>query len=170
MKRRALLARDCLLAFRPAGARCRASSNDDDQETSHQFHSLIWPATAQLFRANRLPISPGRPIHRRRSKFKDLWNRPDVFRGRRVTVQGRVVRIFRQGPVGSFPAARRSLDHVAGWRSLLRGISAGQARLMAVHAAARNAGNLPDGKFRAPAVEPISCPTRAGRSASRALS
>jgi len=36
--------------------------------------------------------------------FKDLWNRPDAFRGRRVTVQGRVERIFRQGPVGSFPA------------------------------------------------------------------
>jgi hypothetical protein len=35
--------------------------------------------------------------------FKDLWNRPDKFRGHRVTIQGRVVRIFRQGPVGSFP-------------------------------------------------------------------
>ncbi len=37
-------------------------------------------------------------------RFKDLWNHPDAFRGRRVTVQGRVERIFRQGPVGSFPA------------------------------------------------------------------
>ncbi len=35
--------------------------------------------------------------------FKTLWNRPDAFRGRRVTVRGRVERIFRQGPVGSFP-------------------------------------------------------------------
>jgi len=35
--------------------------------------------------------------------FKDLWNRPDLFRGRRVMVRGQVVRIFRQGPVGSFP-------------------------------------------------------------------
>jgi len=35
--------------------------------------------------------------------FRDLWNRPSAFRGRRVTVQGRVARIFRQGPVGSFP-------------------------------------------------------------------
>jgi len=35
--------------------------------------------------------------------FKDLWNRPDRFRGRRVTIQGRIVRIFRQGSVGSFP-------------------------------------------------------------------
>jgi len=36
--------------------------------------------------------------------FKDLWNRPEVFRGRRVVIKGRVERIFRQGPVGSFPA------------------------------------------------------------------
>jgi hypothetical protein len=36
--------------------------------------------------------------------FKDLWNRPESFRGRRVIVEGRVQRIFRQGPVGDFPA------------------------------------------------------------------
>jgi hypothetical protein len=36
--------------------------------------------------------------------FHDLWERPDAFRGRRVAVEGRVVRIFRQPPVGSFPA------------------------------------------------------------------
>jgi hypothetical protein len=35
--------------------------------------------------------------------FRDLWERPDAYRGRRVTVRGRVARIFRQGPVGSFP-------------------------------------------------------------------
>jgi hypothetical protein len=36
--------------------------------------------------------------------FRDLWNRPDAFRGRHVIVEGRVLRIFRQEPVGSFPA------------------------------------------------------------------
>ncbi len=36
--------------------------------------------------------------------FRDLWERSDRFRGRRVTVDGRVSRIFRQGPVGQFPA------------------------------------------------------------------
>lgn len=36
--------------------------------------------------------------------FKDLWNHPDVHRGHRVIIEGRVQRIFRQGPVGSFPA------------------------------------------------------------------
>ena len=67
------------------------------------FHSPIWLAIAQPSRVSRPPIWPGRPIRRSEVKFKDLWNRPDVFRGRRVTVQGRVARIFRQGPVGSFP-------------------------------------------------------------------
>jgi hypothetical protein len=42
---------------------------------------------------------PPRQVH-----FQDLWERPDSWRGRCVTVQGRVERIFRQGPVGSFPA------------------------------------------------------------------
>jgi hypothetical protein len=36
--------------------------------------------------------------------FRDLWERPDAFRGRHVIVAGRVLRIFRQQPVGSFPA------------------------------------------------------------------
>jgi hypothetical protein len=35
--------------------------------------------------------------------FRELWERPDAFRGRRVAVRGRVERIFRQGPVGGFP-------------------------------------------------------------------
>jgi hypothetical protein len=39
-----------------------------------------------------------------RVAFKDLWHRPEVFRGRRVMVEGRIQRIFRQGPVGDFPA------------------------------------------------------------------
>jgi hypothetical protein len=38
-----------------------------------------------------------------RVTFRDLWDRDQVFRGRRVTIEGRVARIFRQGPVGSFP-------------------------------------------------------------------
>jgi hypothetical protein len=36
--------------------------------------------------------------------FRDLWNHSEAFRGRRVQVQGRVERIFRQGPIGSFPS------------------------------------------------------------------
>jgi hypothetical protein len=36
--------------------------------------------------------------------FRDLWERSGAHRGRHVTVQGRVERVFRQGPVGSFPS------------------------------------------------------------------
>jgi hypothetical protein len=36
--------------------------------------------------------------------FKDLWETTSLSRGRRVIIKGRVERIFRQGPVGAFPA------------------------------------------------------------------
>ena len=36
--------------------------------------------------------------------FRDLWDRPASFRGRRVEVVGKVARVFHQGAVGSFPA------------------------------------------------------------------
>jgi hypothetical protein len=35
--------------------------------------------------------------------FRELWDHPESYRGRRVTVQGRLERTFRQGAVGSFP-------------------------------------------------------------------
>jgi hypothetical protein len=83
---------------------CRASSGDDDQETSHQI-SLADLAGYRAALSGK-PTAPGAkgtdPVAQ--VTFKDLWNRADDFRGRRVTVQGRVVRTFRQGPLGSFPA------------------------------------------------------------------
>jgi hypothetical protein len=39
-----------------------------------------------------------------RVRFRDICNRPDMFLGRCVIVEGRVERIFRQGPLGTFPA------------------------------------------------------------------
>ena len=85
-------------------ARCQASYFDDDSQTSHQLTladlasyraALSGKPTADSARSSDLPVE---------TKFKDLWNRPDALRGRRVSVHGRVARIFRQGPVGSFPA------------------------------------------------------------------
>lgn len=82
---------------------CRASSQDDHSQPSHQLSladlagyrkALSGKPTADDARESDPPTQV---------KFKDLWNRPDVFRGRRITIQGRVARIFRQGPVGSFP-------------------------------------------------------------------
>jgi hypothetical protein len=83
--------------------KCRALSDDGDRQTSHQLSladlagyraALSGKPTADLARASDPPVG---------TSFKDLWNRPDAFRGRRVTVQGHVARIFRQGRVGSFP-------------------------------------------------------------------
>lgn len=83
---------------------CRASYLDDDLQTSHQLSladlagyraALSGKPTADSARASDPPVE---------TKFKDLWNRPEIFQGRRVSVQGHVARIFRQGPVGSFPA------------------------------------------------------------------
>ena len=36
--------------------------------------------------------------------FRDLWDRPDAYRGRRVAVAGRVMSVFHRGPIGRFPA------------------------------------------------------------------
>jgi hypothetical protein len=85
-------------------ARCPASYLDDDSHTSRQLTladlagyraALSGKPTADSAKATDSPVE---------AKFKDLWNRPDTFKGRRVLIQGHVARIFRQGPVGSFPA------------------------------------------------------------------
>jgi hypothetical protein len=76
----------------------------DDSESPHQLTladlaayraALSGKATGENARTSDPPV---------RVRFQDLWNRPDAFRGRRVILQGRVERIFRQGPIGSFPA------------------------------------------------------------------
>jgi hypothetical protein len=36
--------------------------------------------------------------------FRELWDHPERFAGQRVRVEGTLVRRFRQGPVGQFPA------------------------------------------------------------------
>ena len=41
---------------------------------------------------------PPRPV-----SFRDLWDHSETWSGQRVQVDGRVVRVFRQGAVGSFP-------------------------------------------------------------------
>jgi hypothetical protein len=103
MRRGACLLMIVSLSMTPASY-CRAAfADDDDQETSHQLSladltayraALSGKPTADRAKATDPPSEV---------KFKDLWNRADVFRGRRVVVQGRVVRTFRQGAVGTFP-------------------------------------------------------------------
>ena len=36
-------------------------------------------------------------------RFRDLWDHPEAYVGRRVSVEGRVARLFRQPRVGEFP-------------------------------------------------------------------
>jgi hypothetical protein len=56
--------------------------------------ALSGRATADEARPSDPPVPVG---------FRDLWNRPEAYRGRRVTIRGRLERSFRQGAVGSFP-------------------------------------------------------------------
>ncbi len=60
-------------------------------------------ADLAAYRAAIDPTGPGdrapKPVG-----FRELWDRPADFKGRRVAVQGRVERVFHQGAVGDFPA------------------------------------------------------------------
>ena len=103
MKRAGLILSIAAIWMIPA-PRCRALSFDDDPQASHRLAledlagyraALSGKPTADQARTSDPPVE---------AKFKDLWDRPSVFQGRRVTIQGRVMRVFRQGPVGSFPA------------------------------------------------------------------
>ena len=40
--------------------------------------------------------------------FRALWEHPERFQGRRVEVSGRIERLFRQGPIGDFPALEQA--------------------------------------------------------------
>jgi hypothetical protein len=84
--------------------RCSAWSTADDSESTQQL-SLADLADYRVALTGKPTADDARPSDPpARVVFKDLWNRPEAFRGRRVVVKGRVQRIFRQGPVGSFPA------------------------------------------------------------------
>jgi hypothetical protein len=56
--------------------------------------ALAGKTTADGARASDAP----RPV-----SFRNLWDHPEIWSGQRVQVEGRVVRAFRQGAVGSFP-------------------------------------------------------------------
>jgi hypothetical protein len=84
--------------------RCCAGCFADDAEPTQQLGltDLVKYRAALMGKATADDASPADPpVY---VSFRDLWNRPDVFRGRHVTTDGRVQRIFRQGPIGSFPA------------------------------------------------------------------
>ena len=83
---------------------CRALSVADEADSTHQLGlaDLAKYHAALTGRAATDDARVSEPVTR--VGFRDLWNQPETFRGRRVLVEGRVQRIFRQGPVGTFPA------------------------------------------------------------------
>ena len=60
-------------------------------------------ADLSAYRAALEPPKTGEPPPRP-AVFRDLWDRPAEFRGRRVAVGGQVERVFHKGPIGEFPA------------------------------------------------------------------
>jgi hypothetical protein len=81
-----------------------AWSTADDVDSTHEL-SLADLASYREALTGKPTADDARPSDpAKRVVFKDLWNRPEAFRGRRVVIKGRVERIFRQGPVGGFPA------------------------------------------------------------------
>ena len=72
-------------------ASCRAPAED----------SPLSLADLEAYRAA-LSAKPGgsAPLVR----FRDLWDRPEAYAGRAVTVEGQVARLFRQPKLGDFPS------------------------------------------------------------------
>jgi len=54
--------------------------------------------------AYRLALRPARSTPAAAVGFRELWGHPENFTGRRVMVEGRLARLFRQPGVGEFPA------------------------------------------------------------------
>jgi hypothetical protein len=95
------------LGLGTAGRAARADQRDLNQDRVRGEEDLLNLADLAGYRAalsgratadDARPSDPPAPV-----RFRDLWERSGDFQGRRVTVRGRVERIFRQGPVGSFP-------------------------------------------------------------------
>ncbi|MEW4571158.1 hypothetical protein AB1L88_25080 [Tautonia sp. JC769] len=59
-------------------------------------------ADLDAYRRALRPIDPGE-AEPAPATFADLWERPDDWLGRRVVVEGRAARRFRQGPIGEYP-------------------------------------------------------------------
>jgi hypothetical protein len=88
------------------GLGCAASAGQD-ADLNHERDDRLGLADLAAYRAalsgkatadDARPSDSPQPVG-----FRDLWERPEAYRGRRVTIRGRLERTFRQGAVGSFP-------------------------------------------------------------------
>jgi hypothetical protein len=103
---RALVFALTVTALVPAGLRAEADrfGIDDQLESTPQVTLADLPAYRAALSGRSISDSAPLGDGPTEVKFQELWNQPERFRGRRVTVRGRIQRIFRQGPVGQFPA------------------------------------------------------------------
>lgn len=90
-----------LLATLPAAAAAQDVGRDSDGDDQVGLADLAAYRAALSGRATADDARPSSPPAR--VGFRDLWEHPESYRGRRVTVIGRLERSFRQGAVGSFP-------------------------------------------------------------------
>lgn len=93
-----------VVSWRPATAQEPVPKAEADDriglaDLSAYAAALSGRATADDARPSDRPVRAG---------FRDLWERPEAYRGRRVTVAGRLERTFRQPAVGSFPPLAES--------------------------------------------------------------
>ena len=82
---------------RPAGSACLGIASPPHPEAEDSPFGL---ADLEAYRIA-LAAKPDRSAPTVR--FRDLWDRPEVYAGRPVRVEGRVARLFRQPRVGEFP-------------------------------------------------------------------
>jgi hypothetical protein len=93
-RRSLALACGVMLAIGPAGSPLLAQEAVGDDP--------LTLADLDAYRQALRPIEPGAadpaPV-----TFADLWERPDDWLGRRVAIEGRAARRFRQGAIGEYP-------------------------------------------------------------------
>ena len=90
-----------VLLLAHGGWSSRAQSGSDDLETRLGLADLAAYRAALSGKATTDDAHASEPV--RPVTFHDLWDHPETWRGRRVQVQGKVARIFRQDAVGGFP-------------------------------------------------------------------
>jgi hypothetical protein len=83
---------------------CAASAAQDADADRDDRLGLADLAAYRAALSGKATADDARPSDPPKSvEFRDLWERPEAYRGRRVTIRGRLERTFRQGAVGSFP-------------------------------------------------------------------
>ncbi len=109
-----------LLWLMASGGLAGADEPDPGQDDQLSLADLVGYRAALSGKATADDARPSDPPAR--VGFRDLWERPDAYRGRRVTVRGRVAADLPSGAGGQLPPAAPGLDLLDGRRSVLPGL------------------------------------------------